>query len=166
MCYGIIWPQVLKCCQKTFHVRKGREALTKSKSLVIIIIQYFQQNWLDFNLLLNLVLLGIGRFAPIFNFICKQFLFENIIKKIRRFKKNRGFTKFSKIKFCLRQIFENSIIQKLSLGSCEVPQKCGPGRLSRFDIYWIQKDNQSKYIIDSCFLKLLNSQERWQFLNS
>ena len=35
------------------------------------------------------------------------------------------------------------IIHKPSLGSCEVPQKCGPDRFSRFDVYLIQTDKQT-----------------------
>ena len=38
-------------------------------------------------------------------------------------KKFRGFSKFSKIEFWWRQIFENLIIHKSSLGSREIPQK-------------------------------------------
>ena len=51
---------------------------------------------------------------------CKQ-------KKPRIKKKVRGFT-------------------KPSLGSREVPQKNGPDRFSRFDVYWIQTDRQT----DNC----------------
>ena len=46
----------------------------------------------------------------------------------------------------MKQIFKNSIIHKPSLGSLEVPQKIGPDRFSRFDVYWIQTDKQSIYI--------------------
>ena len=47
----------------------------------------------------------------------KKKIFADFIKK------NRGFFKFSKIEFGWRQIFENSIIHKPSLGSRDVPQK-------------------------------------------
>ena len=64
-------------------------------------------------------------------------------KKFRGFsKKNRGFLKFSKIEFGWRQIFENLIIHKPSLGSREIPQ-FGPDRLSRFDVYCIQTNRQT-----------------------
>ena len=46
----------------------------------------------------------------------------------------RVFTKLSKIKFCMKQIFENSIIHKPSPGLREIPQKFGPDRFSRFDV--------------------------------
>ena len=45
-------------------------------------------------------------------------------KNFRRFhKKNRGFSKLSKIEFWWRQILENFIIHELSLGSHGIPQK-------------------------------------------
>ena len=59
----------------------------------------------------------LGSFAPISHFHCEHFLFVYIGKK-----KFRGFSKFSKIEFLWRQIFENSIIHKPSLGSRDVPQ--------------------------------------------
>jgi len=62
------------------------------------------------------------------------------------YKKNRVFSTFNKNKVCWRQIFEILIIYKPSLGTCEVPQKIGPDRFTRFDVYWIQTDKQSIYI--------------------
>ena len=53
--------------------------------------------------------------------LCKQ------ITKTKNFadfpKKIRGFSIFSKIEFGWRQIFENLIIHKPTLGSREIPQK-------------------------------------------
>ena len=67
----------------------------------------------------------LGREAPIFHFHCEHVLFVYIVKqKFRGFiKKFSWFLKFSKIKFWWRQIFENSIIRKPSLGLREVPLK-------------------------------------------
>ena len=82
----------------------------------------------------------LGRFAPIFYFNWEHFLFVYIIKqkqtKISRIlqEKFRGFSKFSKTEFFQWQIFENSIVHKPSLGSCEIPQKFWPDRFSRFDV--------------------------------
>ena len=56
--------------------------------------------------------------------ICKTKTNKNFADFI---KKNRAFSKFSKIEFCAWQIFENSIIHKPSLGSPEVPHKVRPG---------------------------------------
>ena len=55
----------------------------------------------------------IGRFVPIFYFHCEHVLFVCIVKqnKISQIKKNRRFSKFSRIEFCYKHIFENSIIQ-------------------------------------------------------
>ena len=38
---------------------------------------------------------------------------------------------------------ENLVIHEPSLGSREIPQKFGPDRFSRFDVYWIQTDKQT-----------------------
>ena len=58
------------------------------------------------------------------------------------------------IEFCWRQFFEILIIHKPSLGSREIPQKIGPDRVSRFDVYWIQTDKQTnkqaKFIYRYC----------------
>ena len=40
------------------------------------------------------------------------------------------------------QIFENWIIHKPFLGSRQVPQKIGPDRFRRFDVYLIKTDKQ------------------------
>ena len=40
------------------------------------------------------------------------------------------------------QIFLILIIHKPFLGSRDVPQKFGPDRFSRFDVYWIQTNRQ------------------------
>jgi len=58
----------------------------------------------------------------------------------------RAFSKFFKNKKLLTQIFKILIIHKPSLGSREVPQKFGPDRFSRFDVYWIQTNRQAKFI--------------------
>ena len=58
----------------------------------------------------------------------------------------RVFTKLSKIKFCMKQIFENSIIHKPSPGLREIPQKFGPDRFSRFDVSWIKTSNQTRKV--------------------
>ena len=60
-------------------------------------------------------------------------------------KKFRGFSKFLKFEFELRQIFENLIFDKPSLGSHsrEILQKFGPDRFSCFDVYWIQTNKQT-----------------------
>ena len=55
-------------------------------------------------------------------------------------KKCRG---YSEIEFCKRLIFENSIVNKPSLGSPRVPQKILTKRFSRFDVFWIQTDRQT-----------------------
>ena len=47
------------------------------------------------------------------------------------------------IEFWWRQIFEILIIHKPSLWSRDVPQKIGPDRFSRFDVYWIQTNKQT-----------------------
>ena len=56
------------------------------------------------------------------------------------YKKNRVFSKCSKIEIWEKQIFGNSIICKPSLGSREVPQKFWRARFSSFEVYWIQTD--------------------------
>ena len=54
-----------------------------------------------------------------------------------------------------RQNFSILTIHKPSLGSCEVPQKFGPDRFSRFVVYRIRKDKQtSKVYIDIQVKKL------------
>jgi len=44
---------------------------------------------------------------------------------------------------CEHVLFVN---HKPSLWSRDVPQKFGPDRFSRFDVYWIQTDRQAKFI--------------------
>ena len=64
--------------------------------------------------------------------------FSDFIKKIVDF-----LSKLSQSNFVKRQIFENSIIHKSSLKTFEVPQKNGPDRFSRFDVYGIQSNRQT-----------------------
>ena len=55
----------------------------------------------------------------------------------------QNFKKFNDDRILMETIFEISIIHKPSLGSLDVPQKFGPDRFSRFDVYWIQTDRQT-----------------------
>ena len=72
----------------------------------------------------------LGRFAPIFYFICNNKIHraspckQITNKKISRIFKKKfvDFQNFQKSNF-ERQIFENFIIHKPSLGSREIPQK-------------------------------------------
>ena len=57
----------------------------------------------------------LGRPAPIFYFNCEHVLFKYIVKQKQ--------TKIFKNQILLGANFENSIIHKPSLGSCEVPQQ-------------------------------------------
>ena len=41
------------------------------------------------------------------------------------------------------KIFENSIIHNHSMGSSRSHKKFGPDRFNRFDVYWIQKNEQT-----------------------
>ena len=59
-----------------------------------------------------------------------------------------------KIEFCWRLIFENVIIHKPSLGSCEVPYKFGHDRISHFQFWCLlvtngQTKRKEKYIYRS-----------------
>ena len=51
-----------------------------------------------------------------------------------------------KIKFCWREIFENSIIHKPSLGSCEVPIGSAVLMIIGYKQTTKQTDRQAKYI--------------------
>ena len=68
----------------------------------------------------------LGRFAPIFNFNCQHCKTKQ--KEVRGFQQKiswifKIFKNLMKIEFWWRQIFENLIIHKPSLGSREIPQK-------------------------------------------
>ena len=52
-------------------------------------------------------------------------------------KKLRGFSRFTKNKKLLTQIFKIFFIHKPSLGSRDVPKKIGPDQFNCFDVYWI-----------------------------
>ena len=72
-----------------------------------------------------------------------------------------------KIEFLRRQIFEILMIHKPSLESLDVPQKFGPDRFSRFDVYRIQTDSQAKFIyidlaVKEKFTLLLIYLQYWQ----
>ena len=62
----------------------------------------------------------------------------------------QNFQKFNEDRILMETIFEILIIHKPSLWSRDVPQKNGPDRFSRFDVYWIQTnketDRQAKFI--------------------
>ena len=60
-------------------------------------------------------------------------------KKIADFQEIRFFTKLKTFK----THFFICIIHKPSLWSRDVPQKIGPDRFSRFDVYWIQTNKQT-----------------------
>ena len=51
--------------------------------------------------------------------------------------------KIFKKRILMEENLENLIIHKPSLGSREIPQKFGPDRFSRFDVYWIQTNKQT-----------------------
>ena len=74
----------------------------------------------------------LGRFAPIFYLNCEHVLFCVHFK-----------TKKKKISRIFKKNFKIFIIHKPSLGLRDVPQKFGPDRLSRFDVYWIQTNKQT-----------------------
>ena len=75
----------------------------------------------------------------IFYFLCKHFFFEIKYMGVLLVNKTKNFADF-----WWRQIFENLIIHKPSLGSSDDPQKFGPDRFSRFEVYWIQTERQAK----------------------
>ena len=43
-------------------------------------------------------------------------------------------------------MFEILIIHEPFQGPREIPQKIGPDRLSRLDVYWIQTERQAKFL--------------------
>ena len=60
--------------------------------------------------------------------------------------KNSWIFKIFKIEFCYRQNFENSIVHKPSLGSCEVPQKnVGPIGLAILTFIGFKQTNKQTY---------------------
>ena len=69
----------------------------------------------------------------------KQKQTKNFADFITKF---RGFSKLSKIEFCQRQIFKNSIICFL-WGPVMSHKKIGSNLFSRFDVYWIQTNKQT-----------------------
>ena len=107
----------------------------------------------------------LGRLAPIFHSNCEHFLFVYIVKRNKKkfadfIKKIVDFQNSIKIQFCWRLFFEILIIHNPSLGSCEAPQKIGPDRFSRFDVYLAQTPRKAKYIftyryISTCTLNPL-----------
>jgi len=77
----------------------------------------------------------LERFASIYYFNCGHVLFAYIVKQTKNKQIIRG---FSKVEFCYRQIFENSIIHTLPWGHARSQKKFGPDRFSHFDVYWTQ----------------------------
>ena len=82
--------------------------------------------------------------------IINNFLFVDIVKqKLKNFtdfiQKFHGFSKFSENQTLLEANFFN-FDHKPFLRSCEVPQKFGLDRFSRFDVYWIQTNRQVKHL--------------------
>ena len=107
-------------------------------------------------------------FAPIFYFNCEHFLFVHIIKQ-KQAKNVVDFKTFSKIEFCWRQIFENSIIHKPSLGPREVPHKIWARSVLPF---WRlletnkQTDKQSIHRLANCLIiKLKTTQYECKLKN-
>ena len=92
----------------------------------------------------------LGCFAPIFCLNCEHVLFVYILKQRRKkfcgFKKKLRIFKnlifFTKLKTFKTHVF----FHKPSLWSRDVPQKFGPDGFSRFDVFWIQTDRESKFI--------------------